>query len=324
MIHRADYQKLLFDAASASGVLIHLGVTIDSVDVTGTTVKLADGRKIQADIIVGADGIKSKVRHSIMGHIEPLDSPNCAFRATLPAEVMKEDPLMAALFSDVNANCWIGPGRHIMGYQIRKGVMYNLVMSHPGHGDAGRWSEPGNLEEMKACFSGWDPRLTRVLENIPDVLKWKLADLPPLLKWVSGNVVLIGDASHAMVPYLAQGAAQAIEDGACLAECLERAQKLEDVPVLLRAFEDIRKPRCEIIQEGARSNGDIWHLPDGPAQQQRDRNWERTPEEMRVAAKKDGQDPNRWSDPEFQPWLFGYNIVEEVRQQHPEDSAAVD
>jgi salicylate hydroxylase len=324
LIHRADYQKLLYNAAITSGVLVHLGVPVDSVDDTGTTVNLVGGRKIHADIIVGADGIKSKVRHSIMGHIEPLDSPNCAFRATIAAEVMKEDPVMAALLSDANANCWIGPGCHIMGYQIRKGSMYNLVMSHPGKGEAGRWSEPGNTEEMKACFSGWEARLTHVLENIPDVLKWKLADLPPLPKWVNGSVVLIGDAAHAMVPYLAQGAAQSIEDGACLAECLERAQKTEDVPVLLRAFEDIRKPRCEIVQEGARSNGDIWHLPDGPAQEQRDRNWERTLEEMRVAAKNDRQDPNRWSDPEFQPWLFGYDIVEEVRQQCPEDFAAID
>ncbi|KUL82306.1 hypothetical protein ZTR_09723 [Talaromyces verruculosus] len=287
LIHRADYQKLLYEVAITN---------------------------------VGADGIKSKVRHSIAGRIEPLDSPNCAFRATVPAEDIKKDPVMAALLSDANANCWIGPGRHIMGYQIRKGAMYNVVMSHPGKGEAGRWSEPGNLDEMKAQFAGWEARLTRVLESISDVLKWKLADLPPLPKWVSRNVVLIGDAAHAMVPYLAQGAAQSIEDGACLAECLERAEQLEDIPALLRAFEAIRKPRCETVQKGARSNGDVWHLPDGPAQELRDRNWKRTPEEMRIAAERDGQDSNRWNDPEFQPWLFGYDIVKEVWYANTQNS----
>lgn len=107
-------------------------------------------------------------------------------------------------------------------------------------------------------------------------------------------------AARAMAPYLAKGAAQSLEDGACLAECLKRAEQIEEVPALLRSFETIRKPRCEIVQKGARSTGDIWHLPSSPAQELRDRNWKRTPEDMRAGAERDGYDSNCWNDPEFQ------------------------
>jgi salicylate hydroxylase len=257
---------------------------------------------------VGADGIRSRTRKSILKDqdVEAVDSPNCAYRATVPANIMLSDPAIAHLMVDINANCWIGHKRHIMAYPIRNGELYNMVLSHPGKASVGKWNEPGDLEEMKRHYSNFDPTIKRVLEHVTGCLKWKLAALPPLPKWVSdsGRVVLLGDAAHAMVPYLAQGAATSIEDGAALAECLDRAKDINDVPALLRAFQAIRKPRCEIIQKGSLANGEIWHMSDGPEQEQRDR-------DMKEIGKK-SKNPNQWSDESFQPWLFGYDTVKEV------------
>lgn len=300
---------------------IHLDSFVEKVaDQPTPSVTLSNGEILNADIIIGADGIRSKIRESILENenVEIADSTNCAYRATVPNELMRKDVDTARLMDDINANCWIGHQRHIMAYPIRNGEMYNLVMSHPGKAQVGKWNEPGDLDEMKAHYANFDPVIRKVLDNVTSCLKWKIADLPSVPRWVShgGHVVLIGDAAHAMVPYLAQGASTSIEDGAALAECLEKATDLSMVPSALRAFERIRKPRCETIQAGSRSNGDIWHMPDGPEQRQRDEDMMAVMED-RDKKGANGQNPNRWSDENFQPWLFGYDTVEEVsRSSH--------
>lgn len=228
---------------------------------------------------------------------------------------MLSDPEVAHLMSDVNANSWIGHKRHVMAYPIRQGAMYNLVMSHPGQAAPGKWNEPGNLDEMKAIFDDFDPVLKRVLGKVKGCLKWKLADLPPLPKWVSesGRVILIGDAAHAMVPYLAQGASMAIEDGAALAECLSRVQSRDEISRYLGVFESVRKSRCERIQEGSRINGETWHMPDGPQQEARDKalGKDHTQEEP-TRTNGEAPHPNLWSDKGFQPWLFGHDVFAET------------
>jgi salicylate hydroxylase len=320
LIHRADYQQCLFDHAKKEGVKVLLNSFVERVDDAGPSVTLASGQTLAADIVIGADGIRSRTRECILGgeDVQPVDSSNCAFRATVPRQAMVEDATVAHLMDDINANCWIGHQRHIMAYPIRNGALYNLVMSHPGRAAVGRWNEPGDLAAMRQHYADFDPAVCRVLAKVSACLKWKLADLPPLPRWVSstGRVVLIGDAAHAMVPYMAQGAAQSIEDGAALAECLERAGgDLAAVPAALGAFEQIRKPRCDVVQAASRSNGDIWHMPDGPAQERRDREMLGV---MRGELNGSGDDessaenPNRWSDESFQPWLFGYDTVAEV------------
>ncbi|EEP76553.1 conserved hypothetical protein [Uncinocarpus reesii 1704] len=309
LIHRADYQRILFDAAKEAGAKILLGTPVDSIDERAPAAILTDGRRLVADLIIGADGIRSKTRRAVIREkeIEANDTPNCAYRVTVPAEAMNADDEIRHLMEE-DANCWIGDSRHIMAYPIRQGAMYNLVLSCPGKAMVGKWNEPGNPDEMRGYYANFDPTIRKVLKNVKSCLKWKLADLPPLPNWVSpsGRVVLIGDAAHAMVPYLAQGAATAIEDGAALGECLDRAKSARDIPRLLYAFEAIRKPRCERIQAGARENGHIWHFADGPEQIARDR-------AMKAVAHEGNEDsatynPNRWSDPEFQPWLLGHDV----------------
>ncbi|KAM0330635.1 hypothetical protein ACHAQA_003585 [Verticillium albo-atrum] len=317
----ADYQRCLYEHAVKNGVSVRMNSPVLHIDESTPSVILKDGTIMAADMIVGADGIRSKVRQAILGaeDVKPVDSSNCAYRATVPRGAMLADPEIAHLMSDINSNCWIGHQRHIMAYPIRNGEMYNLVMSHPGQAAVGKWNEPGNLAEMKQHYGEFDPTIRRVLDNVQACLKWKIADLPPLPRWrsKSGKVILIGDAAHAMVPYLAQGASMAIEDGAALAECVSRATDVNMIPSVLAIFEELRKPRCETIQAGSRSNGDIWHLQDGPKQEQRDVAMMVEMMQDKGVKAESVQNPNRWSDGEFQPWLFGHDVVCEVSAYFP-------
>ncbi|KAG2225383.1 hypothetical protein INT45_010019 [Circinella minor] len=312
LIHRADYQRLLFDAAIEAGANVILGARVNGVDDSTITVHLENGKVEKFDLIIGADGIRSNVRLAVMPNEEvlPRVSTNCAYRATVPAAKMRADPKVSFLMDDPNSNCWIGYRRHIMAYPIRNGELYNLVMSHPGAAAVGRWNEPGNLEEMKTHYRHFDPTIRRVLEKVDNCLKWTLADLPVLSNWVSpsGRICLIGDAAHAMLPYLAQGAAQAVEDGATLGELLTDIKSVDEIPALLGLYEKIRRPRCEIIQKGAYENGDIWHMPDGETQVQRDLG-------MKGQLPAGAKNPNQWGDGNFQPWLFGHNAITEARKR---------
>ncbi|KAJ4183855.1 hypothetical protein NW755_009394 [Fusarium falciforme] len=316
LIHRADFQGLLFDAAKELGVDIRLGCFVESVNVDDPSVKLANGEILAADLVVGADGIRSKTREALLGRIvEPNPAANCSYRATVPVEIMSADPDISHLMTDINANCWIGPNHHIMAYPIRQGAMYNLVLSHPsGLATPGKWNEPGNLEEMRQHYKDFDPIIQKVLSKVQSCLNWKIADLPNLPTWVSenGRVVLLGDAAHAMVPFLAQGAAQAIEDGACLAECLARAKDPSDIPALMRAYEAIRKPRAERVQQATRDSSRVWHLHDGPEQEARDlafASMAASARDEKMDEALDKANPNSLSGRDFQPWLFGHDEI---------------
>jgi salicylate hydroxylase len=304
LIHRADYQNILYDAAVENGVRVLRGCRVDTVDEQAATVTLTDGQVFKGDLIIGADGIRSRVRDTAVVTEEkvlPTASSNCAYRATVPAEEMLADPVVAHLMTDVNSNCWLGYRRHVMAYPIRNGQMYNIVMSHPGQASVGKWNEPGDVEEMRNHYKNFDPIVRQLLTHVKSVLKWVLADMPTLPRWVSksGQVALIGDAAHAMLPYLAQGAAQAIEDGACIAALLDECTSAADIPAVMNKYQKRRKRRVETIQRGAQANGQIWHMPDGEEQQERDAYMKTSP--------LDKKHPNQWSDPVFQKWMFGWN-----------------
>ncbi|CDK26261.1 unnamed protein product [Kuraishia capsulata CBS 1993] len=305
LIHRADYQRILWETAVELGIKYQIDSRVDYVDDDTNTVYLVTGEAYHADVIVGADGIRSRVRDTAVITEEvilPIASPQCAYRATVPREVMLSDPKIAHLMTDVNANNWIGYRRHIMAYPMKNGEMYNLVMAHPGQAPIGTWNMPGNVDELKEHYKSFDPVIRQVLTHVTHCLEWVLADLPPLPRWVSpkGRVVLIGDAAHAMLPFLSQGAAQAVEDGCTLAEELDSVNSLDDLPEALRKFERKRKRRAEIVQLGGRKNQHIWHLPDGEEQEERDR----------LMKEKDSENPDQWSDVKFQRWLFGWNAFD--------------
>lgn len=198
---------MLHDAAIDLGVKVIVNARVQSVNEETNSVNLYNGKSLKANLVIGADGIRSKVRRSVIGSDDIMPySTNCAFRATVPAEVMRSDPEISHLMNDINSNFWIGPKRHIVGYPIKNGTLYNLVMALPGVAATDKWNESGDLNEMKESYNDFDPVLKKILSYVTSCRKWALAELPAIDQWVSrsGTIVLLGDAAHAMLPCLAQ------------------------------------------------------------------------------------------------------------------------
>ena len=182
---------------------------------------------------------------------------------------MLSSTLTAPLMSNIFQNVWLGPSSHLVGYPI--GNVFSLVAVHLGETTLGRWTEPCNASELRTAFRNFDPVVRVLLGHVEKTAKWLLADLGPLRRWTSfsGRVTLVGDAAHAMLPFLAQGAAQAIEDASVLTVCLERASCSAEIPKLMAAYEQIRRPRVEKIAAATRENGELWHLVDEIEQNRR-------------------------------------------------------
>ncbi|KAK7203973.1 hypothetical protein BZA70DRAFT_196864 [Myxozyma melibiosi] len=336
LIHRADYHKQLHARAQEVGVNIIVDSKVVSVDESVPSVTTCDGfydtpaKTYTADIVIAADGIQSGLRKLIFPDLtgEVLESESSAYRCTLTAEQMSGDPALEKLMQNPSATSWIGPGGHIMAYPIRNGQLYNMVLLHPaGDEKSGEWNTPATTEEMLAKYDGWDPLVRKMIAMVPSAMKWKVCYLKELDSWRSrsGKIVLLGDSAHATVPFLAQGAAMAMEDAITLAECLDLAKDPTEYTDLLSIYEEIRKPRTTRIVKGSLEMGRINHLPDGPEQQARD-------EALKNAASKgtaaptryealssteippyDLKNPNPWSDTVFEPWMLGYDVVKVVR-----------
>lgn len=262
--HRADLVSALKSAVPDDNV--HLGATCvaltDRAD-GHPLLHFADGGSVEADLVIGADGIHSVVRGSIAESAPATHSGLCAFRALVPSERAPE-------FARRNAHTlWIGPDHHLVHYPVSAGRLVNLVAFAPAGVDAEEsWSATARLEEFLAEFDNWDPRLTALIRAGGTPGRWALLDRAPLSRWSRGRVTLLGDAAHPMFPFFAQGAAQAVEDAAVLARCL--AEGLDDLAGALQRYEALRIPRTSTVQEVSHARSHINHLPDGPEQQARD------------------------------------------------------
>jgi len=162
----------------------------------------------------------------------------------------------------------MGPGSHLVHYFVAAGRLLNVVcITEERSWTRESWTDEGELAQLREAFAGWHPVVTGIIDALDTPLKWALFDRAPLSRWSCGPVTLLGDACHAMLPYAAQGAAQAVEDAAVLTACLAAAGSRD---VALARYEAARKDRTSRIQVLARSNGQRFHLRDGPEQQARD------------------------------------------------------
>ena len=223
---------------------------------------------------------------------------------------MKQDPDIAWLVEKPTLNCWIGDGQHVMSYTIAGGHTFNMVLSHRDHSDPSTWDQAHAVENAKQAFRGWDPRLVKIINMIEKTMKWPLLTGQSLDRWVSDSrrLVILGDAAHAMVPYMSQGAAMAVEDGAALAETLHQMDAEEQLGDALKIFESARIKRTRGMQTASLVNGKLWHFPDGPEQHARDAAMR--PE---VDGKPFAISSNQWSDPVTQWWAYGYDAEQEIR-----------
>lgn len=225
----------------------------------------------------------------------------------------------------------MGPSRHVMTYPIASGKSFNMVLSHPYEStedlsNLPQQSLPEILKEMRSQFAGWDPRLTKVISLIHTTLKWPLKSIPPISTYLhsSSKLLILGDGAHAMLPYMSQGAAMAVEDGAALAEALHFASSRSDVERSLQIWNDVRVERSGGMQEASLINGTLWHFPDGPEQEARDKamSWEVSGSKAKpdtVNGQSEAQplsrkSPNQWSDLRTSNWCFGYDAEKEMRR----------
>ncbi|KAI0631870.1 FAD/NAD-P-binding domain-containing protein [Trametes polyzona] len=315
-IHRADLHKLLFDLASPF-MTLRLKSTVVSVDPNAPSVTLASGEVVHGDLIIGADGVKSMIQGVVLGYTNPAEpTGDAAYRAIIPSELLLKDPELKGFVEVPEMTGWMGPERHIMAYNIRAKKEFNIVLIHPDDGSVESWTAEGNADKMRADFADFEPRIRKLLSFVNSTLNWRLMDRQPLSTWIhpSSKVMLLGDACHPMLPYRAQGAAMAIEDGAVLGNLLSRLQDPSQLGPLIQAYQDLRLPRTAETQRQSRLNQHIFHLPDGPEQEARDAAMRQAMEaELRkMQGGRSSEDalegsPNQWADPKKNAAQFMYD-----------------
>ncbi len=261
--HRGDLAALL--AAALPGARAHAGHRLVGIDEKGERVvaRFENGNSAEADVMVGADGIHSRVRELTFGPEKPRFTGCVAWRGLVPAE------RIAHLDIEVASHLWMGPGGHCVHYWVSAKRLMNVVcIVERGAWTRESWTDKGSVADVLARYEGWHPVVRGLIGAFPETFIWALLDRAPLPNWTRGRIALLGDACHPMLPMMAQGAAQAIEDGAALASLL-RAMP-DDVPGALARYEAVRKPRATRLQELSAVNRTRFHLPDGTEQQKRD------------------------------------------------------
>jgi salicylate hydroxylase len=277
-LHRADLLGVI--AAGFPAQHIHLGHRLIGLADRGGRVEawFENGVRITADAVVGADGIHSAVRAALFGEEAPRFAGCVAYRGLVPIEHI------ADLGLEIGSQSWVGPGAHFVHYFVSRGRLLNFV-GWTEHDSWNRedWTDRATIERALAAFEGWHPQVQRIIAAAETCFIWALFDREPLPRWSVGHTTLLGDACHPMYPFMGQGAAQAIEDGATLAACL--ADGAGDPAEALRHYERLRLPRVTRLQEMSRANKTRFHLRDGPAQQARDAEWakaaDRSPDALR-------------------------------------------
>jgi salicylate hydroxylase/6-hydroxynicotinate 3-monooxygenase len=248
LAHRGDLHAALASVVPAEHV--RLGHRLAGLDETGEGVRLtfANGETVTADAVIGADGIHSLVRDTLFGVSPASFTGRIAYRTTYPAAL-----LGGATIDDCTK--WWGEDRHIVIYYVKpdRSEIY-LVTSQPEpEFRIESWSAKGNVAELRKAFAGFHREVEQVLAACPEVHKWAIVDRHSLPRWSERNVTLLGDACHPMTPYMAQGAAMAIEDAAVLSRCLDGVER-EGVTNAFRRFEATRKERTERVQQTSRAN----------------------------------------------------------------------
>jgi salicylate hydroxylase len=263
-MHRADLLNTLTCALPAERLHIghHFTALVDHGDHVEATFE--NGMHISVDALVGADGIHSTVRHALFGPEKPHFTGCVAYRGLVPADRLTHLDL------EVTTQVWMGPGKHFVHYYVQNRRLVNFVAAiEQDTWTRESWTDRGEVADWLAAHEGWHPQVRGIIGVADETFIWALFDRKPMKHWAAGRVTLLGDACHAMLPFMAQGAAQAIEDGAALAACLSQTAA-RDVPKALRRYEALRLPRASRVQGLSEVNKTRFHLPDGPAQQARD------------------------------------------------------
>ena len=265
VMHRSDLLAVLLRACRADArVTLDTNKVVTAVDDCGDTVAVtcADGTRYEADVLIGADGLRSVVRATVVGDGEPVCSAYVAYRGAIPiGEIDTRAGLDTVML-------WTGPQMHLVQYPVRRGELYNQVAvfrSDRYRPDADDWGTP---DELDARFAAGTAAVHAALRTIKRDRRWPMFDRVPIGCWTSNRITLLGDAAHPMLQYLAQGACQALEDAIVLADALAAGD--DDPGAAFAAYERERVDRTARVQTLARAWGDYWHLDPGPERAARD------------------------------------------------------
>ncbi|KAI0976098.1 putative salicylate hydroxylase [Xylaria arbuscula] len=314
VIHRADLQRILLDAAIKCGCTIlkdHEVVDIDENFSPRVLVRNGGNKTwMSADLILAADGMSSAIRRRMAAannHDDRLvPAGESAYRFLLPRELIEHDQEAMDLLNRNHGIRYMGPGGHIMAYPLRRNTLYNVVLVRKTEGkelENLTWTTSVKKEEVLEHYREWC-HLVRALIGYagPEVMETPMNNMPPLPTWVKGKVALAGDACHYMLPYVAQGAANALEDAATLAMAFTCTDEVE---LALAMYQFIRKDRSEWIQASATSNGNTLHLPDGEEQRNRD-------DSIRAASRGNGANPDQWNDKKTRDFMWRVDVMAET------------
>lgn len=257
MFHRADLHQALVECVrQLDPKAIRLGCRCEALDIEGDkpVVMLANGERVVGDVVVGGDGVHSRVRRLVVGEDVSALSGLHAWRGVIPTERLPEH-----LRAPVGVN-WVGPGRHVIHYPLRRGELMNFVGIVEGsQWDVESWSHQGSMADCLADFEGWHEDVQTMIRTIDVHFKWALMVREPISNWTVGPVTLLGDAAHPTLPFLAQGACMALEDGYVLARALEAHE--DDIPAALAAYQAARIERTARVVRGSNENATRFHNP---------------------------------------------------------------
>ncbi|KAL3468484.1 hypothetical protein BJX64DRAFT_246050 [Aspergillus heterothallicus] len=278
-----------------------------------------------ADVLLGADGIKSVTRVAMLSELKiesaVKDTHQAAYRIMINKDqaVAANDTELISLIESNKVVRWIGEKRHIIAYPVSNNAIYNLSTTQPDTNFAAAtnatYTTKGSKSAMLGVFADFCPLVQRMLNYVPEgeVCEWKLRVHEPLPTWIHGSVALVGDACHPTLPHLAQGAAQAIEDGAVIAVVLSKLPSTdsESIHKALKAYEKVRKDRAYALVELAAASGRALHLGDGAAKAERDKQF---------AALKGGKGPvpDKWADADVQKEIYGFDCIKEAEERFEE------
>jgi salicylate hydroxylase/6-hydroxynicotinate 3-monooxygenase len=248
LMHRGDLHASLFTTVASDRIAYEKKLVSLEPGSGGVSLRFSDGSRAEADVVIGADGVHSRVREILLGPERPKFTGRVAHRTTFPSRLVP-GPVVDTCTK------WWGPDRHIVIYPVTPACeeLYFVTSVPDPSWDVESWSTEGETAEVVSALAGFHDEVQRVVRAAPKIHKWALFERDPLPRWTDGPIALLGDACHPMTPYMAQGAANALEDAAVLARCLSGVSR-EEVPQALRRYEATRIDRTARVQLTSRQN----------------------------------------------------------------------